>query len=101
MTPLNEIFSEVIGLAFGDVGLALIIFIASVAVLMWKANVPTGSMLMIGLPLMGALVMVVTDDSQKVFFFFPLGSIIFIQIGFNRCFDLFNRIPIPLLKLGD
>lgn len=84
MTPLNEIFSEVIGLAFGDVGLALIIFIASVAVLMWKANVPTGSMLMIGLPLMGALVMVVTDDFVVTLFAMALivvGLMLWIAIG--------------------
>jgi len=62
MTSLAEIFSIVIGSAFGDVGIALIIFIASVSVLMWKSNIPVGGMLMIGLPLMGALVMVVTDD---------------------------------------
>jgi len=84
VTSLAEIFSEVIGMAFGDVGIALIIFIASVAVLMWKANVPVGAMLMNGLPLMGALVMVVTDDFVVTLFAMGLvtvGFMLWIAIG--------------------
>jgi len=84
MTSLAEIFSNVIGMGFGDVGLALIIFIASVAVLMWKSNVPVGAMLMIGLPLMGALVMVVTDDFVMTLFAMGLvavGFMLWIAIG--------------------
>ena len=74
---LAEIFGQAINMAFGDIGLAVIVLFAGIAVIMWKSNVPLGAILIIGLPFVGALMQATTQN-----FVITLFAIGFIVIAF-------------------
>jgi len=59
---LAEIFGQAVNMAFGDIGIAVIVLFAGIAVIMWKSNVPLGAILLVGLPFVGALVQATTQN---------------------------------------
>lgn len=84
MTPIGDLFGEAANLAFGDIGLAVIVLFAGIGIIMWKGNVPLGAILLIGLPFIGALVQATTQDFIVTLFAMALvtiGMMVWFAIG--------------------
>jgi len=82
---LSEIFGQSASFTFGNTILAAFALLIGVAILFWLARAPFGAILLLGLPLMGALALMLGGD-QAIMAIYLLGAavigvLIFLAIG--------------------